>query len=28
VTNPHVTGVTYTPDPYARYEYLKPRQTT
>jgi peptide/nickel transport system substrate-binding protein len=25
VTNPHITGVTYTPDPYARYEYLKPK---
>jgi peptide/nickel transport system substrate-binding protein len=25
VTNPNVTGVTYTPDPYARYEYLKPK---
>jgi peptide/nickel transport system substrate-binding protein len=23
VTNPKITGVTYTPDPYARYEYLK-----
>jgi peptide/nickel transport system substrate-binding protein len=24
-TNPNIVGVTYTPDPYARYEYLKPK---
>jgi peptide/nickel transport system substrate-binding protein len=26
VTNPNIEGVTYTPDPYARYEYLKSKK--